>query len=177
MKFIAMIFSLIIAMPFIGCDKITPVSDSGVQKATVKVNTQASGLTVEQENIKARLLEDNKPGSIKHLYVISAYSGQVVIYSTVKGKVTSGGKRLTPSTVAALAGQHNSQGDFIPFNQYRTSEVLQDDGAYGVSDPYIFWFDTKGNYHQHFLGGGQIVHISNQPMPIKSVIINLETVQ
>lgn len=31
-------------------------------------------------------------------------------------------------------------------------------------------------YHQHYLTGGQIIHISSQPIPIKSVTINLEAV-
>ena len=77
----------------------TAKSSSGVNKATAKVTVGADGLTTEQRNVKQRVEEDNKEGAIKHLYVISAYSGQVIIYSTVRGKVTSGNKRLTPSKV------------------------------------------------------------------------------
>ena len=72
-----------------GCDQQSASrpaqSASGVKKATVQVPTNPDGLTVEQQNIRERLLEVNKPGSVKHLYVISAYSGQVIIYSTVRG--------------------------------------------------------------------------------------------
>jgi hypothetical protein len=154
-----------------------PVSSTGVHKATTTIETGADGLTVEQRNVKERLEMDNTPGSIKHLYVISAYSGQTLIYSTVKGKVTSSGKRLTPTTVAANAGEWD---DGIPVNiggnNYHTSEVLQDDGTYGSSDPYIYWFDVKGVYHQHYLSGGQIIHVSDQPLAVKSVIINMELV-
>ena len=75
------------------------VSDSGVKKATTTVVTDQNGYTSEQKNIIERYKRDNLPGSIKHLYVISDASGQVLIYSTVKGKVTSSGKRLTPLTV------------------------------------------------------------------------------
>lgn len=60
-----------------------PQSASGVTKATVRVQTDLSGKTIEQNNIINRLLEDNKPGSIKHLYIISAYSGQVLINNTL----------------------------------------------------------------------------------------------
>lgn len=28
--------------------------------------------------------------------------------------------------------------------------------------PYIFWWDFKGIYHQHFLTRGQNVHVSDQ---------------
>jgi hypothetical protein len=156
-----------------------PQSASGVKKATVQVPTNSEGLTTEQQNIRERLLEDNKPGSMKHLYVISAYSGQVIIYSTVRGKVTSGGKRLNPTTVSAIG--HELQADFIPVDingtQYRTSEVLQDDGSYGSSSEYLYWWDTKGVFHQHYVSGGQIIHVSNQPLAVKGIIINMEITQ
>src|SRR6478609_2487734 len=155
--------ALVLALSACNDGDSVPVSTSGVRKATVKVQTQADGRTVEQENIANRLLADNTPGSIKHLYVISAYSGQVIIYSTVKGKVTSGSKRLSPSSVG------NSTG-----GQFCTSEVLGDDGAYGSSGDYIFWFDAEKNgYHQLYMSGGQIVHISSEPLVVKSVIINI----
>lgn len=54
-------------------------SASGVTKATVSVETDLNGNTIEQVNIKRKYAEDNKAGAIKHLYIISAYSGQVLI--------------------------------------------------------------------------------------------------
>ncbi len=153
------------------------VAASGVSQASVKVPQGPDGMTVEQRNIRDRLIADNKPGSIKHLYVISSYSGQVIIYSTVRGKVTSGGKRLTPTSVAVQGGEYHHH-DGIDVNiggqLYNTGEVLQDDGSYGSSDPYIYWFDTKGVYHQHFLSGGQIVHVSDQPLAVHGILINME---
>ncbi len=162
-----------------GTAKNEPTSASGVKQAEVHVQTNAGGLTAEQQNVADRLTEDNKPGSIKHLYVVSAYSGQVIIYSTVRGKVTSGGKRLTPTTVAAVDGQYvNAELSGIPVaiggRQHRTSEVLQDDGTYDQSAEYLYWWDTKGVYHQHYVSGGQIVHVSNQPLAVKGIIINME---
>lgn len=159
-------------------DSGTSVSSSGVHKATAKVTTGSDGLTTEQRNIKHRLEVENQPGGIKHLYVISAMSGQVLIYSTVSGKVTSSGKRLTPTSV--VAGQGYNGGWFswgmdvdIGGNNYRTTEVLQDDGTYGSSVEYLFWFDAKGVYHQHYVAGGQIVHVSDQPLAVKSIVLNL----
>ena len=154
-----------------------PKSASGVKKVSVKVQTDSEGMTVEQSNISKRLNEDNKPGAIKHLYIISAYSGQVIIYSTVKGKITSSGKRLTPRTVAAFGGDYNQATGVkvsIGGEEYQTNEVLEDDGAYGDSIGYIYWWDTKGVFHQHFVSGGQIIHISSEPVVVKSVIINMD---
>ena len=165
-----------------GCDleQSTPQADTGVKKAVATVSVQANGLTVEQENIQKRLQMENAPGSIKHLYVLSAYSGEVILYSTVKGKVTSSGKRLTPYTVAALDGQYvgGSHGGFpITFpnsNEKYTSEVLQDDGTYGSSIDYLYWWDIRGVYHQLYVMGGMIVQISDQPMSFGRVTLSVE---
>ncbi len=165
----------------------TPQSSSGVKKADVQVTTNDKGHTVEQENIINRVDQDNKSGSIKHLYIVSAYSGDVIIYSTVKGKVTSSGKRLTPTSVVAseqsqygIDGHGNdSTNRGIPVNiggrNYFTSEVLQDDGTYGSSAEYIYWFDTAGVYHQQYITGGLLVHVSSQPINVRKIILNLET--
>lgn len=181
--FLVLIALAIAAATSFGCDPpgstATPSSSSGVQKANITVATGADGLTVEQRNVRDRVAEDNKPGSIKHLYIISPYSGQVVLYSTVRGKVTSGNKRLTPKTVTSADGQYTDS-DFNGFKidiagrQYRTSEVLQDDGTYGDSGEYLFWFDAAGRYHQHYRGN-EILHISSQPIAAKSIIMNLES--
>lgn len=157
-----------------GCEQSTPQADSGVAKASVRVPVGQDGLTVEQKNIANRLLLDNQPGSIKHLYIISPYSGQTILYSTVKGKVTSGGKRLTPSSVVVGASGDWKRPGYPAPGGTTTSEVLQDDGSYGSSTEYIFWWDTQGRYHQHFFTGGQIIHVSDQPLPVHSVTINLE---
>lgn len=159
-------------------DEYAASSASGVSKVNVAVPTGSDRLTVEQRNVGQRLLLDNKVGSIKHLYVISAYSGQVLIYSTVKGKVTSSGKRLSPSTVSNV---YNNAGtgflvDFGASGRGSTQEVLGDDGTYGSSVDYIYWWDTRGIYHQHYVQGGQIVHVSDQPLAVKNVIINMEAV-
>ena len=151
------------------------VSTSGVKKAETTVTTNADGRTSEQENVIAKLAADNKVGAIKHLYIISAYSGQVILYSTVKGKVTSSGKRLSPTTVASSDAQ--SYGGIpvtIGGRSLRTSEVLQDDGTYGSSMEYLYWWNTAGVGHKHYVTGGQIVHISEQPLSVKSIIINME---
>jgi prepilin-type N-terminal cleavage/methylation domain-containing protein len=158
-----------------------PKSTSGVKKVRTKVQTGPDGQTSEQRNIVKKLKEDNKPGAIKHLYVFSAYSGQCILYSTVKGKVTSSGKRLSPNTVnGALGGTNNNYNIAgIPLNiggrVVYTEEVLQDDGTYGSSIPYLYWWDVRGISHKHYVSGGQIVHISDQPMTVKNIIINIET--
>jgi hypothetical protein len=179
------LFVMPLALGTSECDntgKATPMSSSGVEKASVKVPVGPDGMTEEQRNIANRLKEDNKPGAMKHLYVISAYSGQVIIYSPVRGKVTSGGKRLTPKAVVGTDGQYvdgESRGMKVGVGgrTYFTPEVIQDDGTYGDSGEYLYWWDTKGIYHQHYIAGGQIVHVSSEPLAVKSIIINMALTQ
>jgi len=174
---LACVFISVLFMADDSCNAPPAQSASGVRKADVQVPVGADGFTAEQRNVRNRLVEDNKPGSIKHLYVISPYSGQVILYSTVKGKVTSGSKRLTPSNVTTYRDNTNSYGGFtvgIGGQNQNTTEVLGDDGAYGSSGEYLYWWDVRGAYHQHYLTGGQIITISDQPLPVKSVTINIE---
>lgn len=179
MKKFALLFSALLCIVLFTCESCepgSPVSSSGVQKATVKVTTDIDGHTAEQKNVMDRLSVDNLPGSIKHLYLISSMSGQVLMYSTVRGKVTSGSKRLTPSTVVE---DGNNNGFTVPIGNYnkRTEEVLGDDGTYGSSAEYIFWFDMRGTFHQQFIAnGGVVIHISDQPLSVKSIILNIEDV-
>lgn len=173
------LLGLFLLMSNSGCDSLQQrqtTTDSGVKKATVKtIETNADGYTVEQDQIARRLINDNKVGALKHLYIISPYSGDVIIYSTVKGKVTSSGKRLQPKTVIGDSYQTNSSNNYVQVGNkiFTTNELIQDDGTNGDSDPYIYWWDTKGVYHQHFMTGGQIIHISDQPLNVKSIKITI----
>jgi len=150
------------------------VSTSGVNKASTTVSLDLNGNTVEQNNIINRSKEDNKPGSIKHLYIISIYSGDVIMYSTVKGKVTSSGKRLSPEMAHNGEVTGAFRVDLGNGNTTYTDELLGDDGTYGSSVDYLYWWDSKGVYHQQYVTGGMMLHISSQPIAVKHVILNLE---
>jgi len=181
MKKLTILTVTISALMLSGCfEEHTPVSTSGVSKATAKVKVGSDGLSAEQRNIKDRLESDNTPGSIKHLYIISPYSGQVLIYSTVREKVTSSGKRLSPirADTSGLGSFRvpDIKGNLNTSNKVYTNEIIQDDGTYGSSNPYIYWYDVRGVYHQHFFTGGQIIHVADQPMPVKNITINMELV-
>lgn len=161
-----------------GLNESQQTSDSGVTKASTLLKTGPDGLTIEQKNIIDRLQKDNNLGAIKHLYIISSYTGDVLEYSTVRGKVTSGSKRLSPKTVKGSAqssaamynnwvrlGEHN----------YITDEVLDDGGAYGESANYIYWFDAQDNYQQYFPAGGTYLHISDRPLKIRKANFSFES--
>lgn len=175
-------YILLLLLVLSSCEqRSNPKSATGVSKAQASVKPQANGLTVEQENIKRRIELENTPGSIKHIYILSAYSGEVLLYSTVKGKITSSGKRLTPSTINGgfdikFPGYHDGNPGISADKRdwTTTSEVLQDDGTYGSSIEYLYWFDQSNVYHQHYLQGGQILHISGEPMVFGKVTQTVE---
>ena len=172
---------LLLAIMFIGCDVNSApqkeTTNSGVSandaKANLVVKKQADGMTLEQSNIVKSYEVENRPGAIKHLYVISPYSGKVLIYSTVAGKVTSSVKGLNPSTVSSLDGQYVGSSHYGMAVKY-TQEVMNESGTYGTSRPeFIYWWDTKGIYHQHYVTGGQMIHVSDQPMPVREIVIDM----
>lgn len=156
-----------------GQSKSKPVADSGAKKVSAKVKTGAKGMTVEQAQVKRRIELENTPGSIKHLYIISAYSGQVILYSTVQGKVTSSNKSLTAPVYLKKGDRGSGTGHFV-------FPRIGDDGTYkggSAAIGYIYWWDVRDIYHQHYITGGQIPHISDQPLPgIKNIVVNFENV-
>lgn len=90
--------------------------------------------SLERENIRQRILVSNDPNTLQWIYPMSA--GRVIGRVPVKGKVTSGSKRLTAS------------------EGYSTSissmqELPDEMATYGSSGEYIFWFDPAGRIHQH----------------------------
>lgn len=158
-----------------GCDIPSPEArtNAGVRQATVHVKTDAGGVTVEQGNIAHRLEEDNRPGAVKHLYVFAQGTG-VCFYSSVKGKVTSSGKRLVPSTVdtSGVVGLVTHVGG----EEKYTGEVMNEDGSYGRSTDYLFWWDVDGRYFQ-LIPGAATVLISDNPIPLTTPVIKLRPVR
>ncbi len=181
-KSIILLLSLVtLTLASCDADYAEQKSDSGVKKAHVEVQTDTDGHTAEQKNIMLRLERDNEIGSVKHLYVISSYSGDVLQYSTVKGKVTSGGKRLSPKTLnnSAAGNATSATYQYVTMNGETkiTDEVLDDGGAYGESGNYLFWFDAQGNYHQYYPSGGTYLHIADKPMRVKRSNISIELIE
>ena len=187
MKTLSILAITAVMCTFTSCgqfESTTPQSSSGVKKATIEIKPnftfKGSAVTAEQLILMTRQTRVNTPGSVKHLYVISAFSGDVILYSTVKIKVVSSGKRLTPKTITGVwrgvSSRTNGWGVPIDINgtQMYTNELLGDDGSYGSSNQYLYWLDARGAGHEHYVSGGQIVHVSDVPMAFPKIILNLE---
>jgi len=119
-------------------------NDDKLQQATEvmdQVKVPKFKRSIERENIHDRLVMTNDPNTLQWIYPVS--NGRVIGRFTVRGKVTSGSKRLTSPV---MKDEHydlgsNGTGDYyIP--------APDESGAYGDSGDYIFWFDPAKQIHQ-----------------------------
>lgn len=127
-----------------GCDipATQPTAkDVQAQKAAEAANSIQYDENAEIDNIKRRLQLTSNPGQIGFILLLNEM-GKPVMYTSVKGKITSGGKRLTaPQEMKCLdvAGGGCS---------VQTVDAPSDEGTYGSSNPYVFFWTTEGQYIQ-----------------------------
>ncbi|MEK6882685.1 MAG: hypothetical protein AABY22_23890 [Nanoarchaeota archaeon] len=130
--------------------------------------------SIERANIAKKLQIANDPNTIKWIYLFSE-TGQVIFFSPVVGKVTSGTKRLEP--IESQAGNSGNGGYVKSYcdsegNCGDTNEFMQADGTYGQSTGYVFWYDPEGNEYQW----NGTYFISTIPLKISTPIFNFRDV-
>lgn len=120
-----------------------PVKQTQAQKAQKAADTIRFTENAEIENIKARLELTSNPGLTGFILLLNEM-GQPIMYTGVKGKITSGGKRLTrPFQVTNTnrdCGQ-NAECDDLTASP-------SDEGTWGSSNPYVYFWTTSGQYIQ-----------------------------
>jgi hypothetical protein len=150
-----------------GCSQPVTSASGTKMKIVSNLKTDQNGNTVEQNNISDKIQIEADAEKTWHLYVVSPYDRQLILHSTVIGKITSSNKRLTPSSVTDV----NGKGMTFEINghSFFTSEMPSEDGTFGSSAEYIYWKDNKGRNHRHFMLGGQIIHVVDQPMTMSEL--------
>lgn len=106
----------------------------------------------EIENIVRRQEMFSKPGVISYI-VLFNQTGQPIKYTTVKGKVTSSGKRLS---------NPNCAGGICP----------NDDGTFGSSDSYVYFWTESGEYVQWdgaYLLSDKPIRLSTPPLIVEVI--------
>jgi hypothetical protein len=108
------------------------------EKAKAAANSIQFTENAEIDNIKRRLELTSKPGLLGFIVLLNE-SGQPVYYGTIKGKVTSGSKRLTrpDRSTTEGAGQNNV-----------VMQAPSDEGTFGSSGEYIYFWTTGDQYVQ-----------------------------
>jgi hypothetical protein len=163
-------FSLVILA---GCEMETSTkpqtSATGATQATIdKIPKNSKGNTCEQQNILDRIRVTTDPAKVMWIHLISL-DGKILKRMPVRNKVTSSGKRLEPSHAIAFAASGNGKyGKYPEYKGYMTPELIEPDGTYGSSDPYIFWFDPMSRYHQWGTAGGLGYLITDYPIDLEN---------
>lgn len=142
-----------------GCDG-RDVSDNKHHEA-LKAKQAAEAIhfteNAEINNIKHRLELTADPGKLGFILLINN-AGQPILYEGVKGKVTSGGKRLT-------------QPDRMPcWNEHPcVMKAPSDEGTWGESGDYIYYWNTDGVYRQWsgaYLYSDQPIRLRVEPLVV-----------
>lgn len=167
-RVLLLLFALLngaLVMALVGCSQEVQ-SVSGTKMKTVgKLKTDENGNTSEQNNISDKIRAESDPDKVWHLYVISPYDRQLIMQSTVKGKITSSNKRLTPKTLTGQGMRFQVAG-----TTYYTDEMPSEDGTFGSSAEYIYWKDAEGRNRRHYLLHGQIIHVVDEKMTLPELM-------
>lgn len=124
------------AFGFDGCEqgpkKTTPQeTESSRQIDKIeKIPVNASGHTVEQQNILDRIKVTSDPTKIMWMHIMSL-DGKLIQRMAVRNKITSSGKSLEPTVAAGFAagGEYRQLYYAIPtYKGFGTTEILQPDG-------------------------------------------------
>lgn len=115
------------------------IISSQAQKASEAAKSITFTDNAEIENIKKRIELTSKPGLLGYVAIINKV-GQVSLYTPVQGKLTSGSKRLNPPDRASanFGGGQNTVVRAAP----------SDEGTWGGSGEYIFFWSPNGQYFQ-----------------------------
>lgn len=148
---------------FTGCNEPIVKSKKTTQSQKAKQAADSIKFTENAEinNIKSRLELTSNPGLIGYVVLMNE-AGQPVKYTSVKGKITSGGKRLTKPYAKIKCDKGEWSGDCI-------TKAPSDEGTWGSSNPYIYFWDTNGAYQQwngKYLYSNQPIRLSVKPLVI-----------
>jgi hypothetical protein len=162
-------FLIAITIPFAlllaGCVESSPPSarDTQARAAAEAANSISFTANAEIDNIKRRLELTSDPGRIGFIVLLNE-SGQPVMYTSVRGKITSSGKRLTnPTRINRYEGNNGSVSVAV-------GPAPSDEGTWGSSDPYIYFWTIGGQYIQwsgEYLYSDQPIRLSVQPLVIE----------
>lgn len=139
-------------------------SNAQLTRLTAAVPVPHLENSLERQNISNRLTLFSNPSKISYIYLTSF--GKVMAFYTVKGKITSGSKRLTS------ADQIIDDGDYSDADTKKVVAAPELDGTYGNSADYIYFWTTDGTYVQwngEYMLADQPLQLTTPPELIRSV--------
>jgi hypothetical protein len=124
---------------------------------------------LERRNINTRQELFDNPAQVSWIYCLGE-TGTVVFYGEVVGKVTSSTKRLEP--ISTTGSDYNAAGSPLCYSGICTNEVMQQDGTFGNSDAYVYWYDSAGNYYQW----DGLYFLTSVPIKVNESVLNMRSV-
>ncbi len=117
----------------------------------------------EIENIKRRLELTADPGLLGYIVLFNE-SGAPIMYEGVRGKVTSGGSRLTPpDRINVRPGGQSADSQAV-------TRAPSDVGTYSSGEAnYVYYWNTNGEYRQwsgHYLYSTNPIRMRVEPLVI-----------
>jgi hypothetical protein len=157
---IALVAAVGLSVTLGACERIPTAREIEAQKSVEAANSIKFSANAERENIVNRLNLTADPGKVGYILLLNQ-SGQPIAYLNVKGKVTSGGKRLMPPNEYYCA---NGNCGWQP--------APSDEGTYGSSNPYVFFWTVDGQYYQwtgDYLYSDKPFRVSIKPLVVEMV--------
>ncbi len=153
------LFGLVLA----GCpeENAPKAKATQAQKAQQAADSISFTENAEIDNIKKRLQLTSQPGLLGYVGLVNRV-GQVALYTPVKGKITSGGKRLTKPVQrhAIDRGQHNGS---------QLGPAPSDEGTWGSSNPYVYFWTPSDRYIQtsmEYVYSDQPFRLTEKPLMV-----------
>lgn len=139
----------VLALGIAACEPNT-ASEEQAQRGAARAEqiVGSAAANAEQDNISARLAITTNPNTLGYIALLNQ-NGGVVLYTAVRGKVTSSGKRLT---------------DPVDINGHPRPS---DEGTWGSSDSYIYFFTPQGQYMQWtgpYVYSNSPIRLANEPL-------------
>lgn len=155
-KYIAL--SAVLAFVLCTADSCSPdTSNKDQQSEAARIAAQSVKFegNAEIDNIKRRLELTSNPELLGFILLMNQ-AGQPIYYVGVKGKVTSGSKRLTDPAQVYRNMDHDGIGP-----------APSDEGTWGESGQYIYFWTINGQYMQwngDYLYSDKPFHLTVKPL-------------
>lgn len=153
----SILLASLVAIGLAGCKGEPSTKQIQAMKAEEAANSISFTENAEIDNIKRRLELTSKVGLVGYVVLFNEM-GQPVMYTTVKGKITSGSKRLTRPDVRDCGGSNCV-----------ARQASSDEGTYGSSNPYVFFWTQSDQYVQwsgNYLYSDKPIRLRQEPVVI-----------
>jgi hypothetical protein len=149
----------VVCFSLVGCEE--PGAQSNRSQQTNKAAQAAQSVRFDEnaeiDNIKKRLELTGDPGKLGFILLLNQ-AGQPILYEGVRGKITSGGKRLTPP-----------DRDTGTYDHPAVRQAPSDEGTWGSASPYIYYWNVEGVYRQwagDYLYSDQPIRLKVEPLVV-----------